>query len=358
MSKFLRISVCTAFALLMPASYASAATPLTMLTAPDAVSRAVLSVPAIRFEDGAESKADVAAAIARNYPQIIEQNFARMNTSATHALVNNLTDAELQAIAQLYANANADAHRAGPLLLIAADRMDGAHLARLSKFFGYSPVYDAITKMAPTKAQSFAQSAPIMYSAPVAGGATPAMMTAQSSALVSKAQARVAGTDMLTPMQAFKPATSMTFEQLYTGFRTMQVGSMAGTAALYETMVYAGTQLSGAYIGGYAAGTALTWVAQTYMPDWYYGTFVDAVGSTVDWFQNTTNTVGSFYGSSIYDLGHYEVDTAPKMNVPAGAAAEMGSSGGDAGVTQAMVVYVYAGSGGCTYAWSCHQSSR
>lgn len=104
----------------------------------------------MKFEDGAESKGDVPAAIARNYPQIIEQNFARMNTAATHAVVNSLADVELQAIAQLCAKANADAHRTGALLLIAADRMDGAHLARLSKFFRYAPVYDAITKMAPT----------------------------------------------------------------------------------------------------------------------------------------------------------------------------------------------------------------
>ena len=154
MSKFARIAACAAIALLVPVSYASAATQLTMVTAPDAVSRAVLSVPTVKFEDGAESRGDVPAAIARNYPQIIEQNFARMSTAATHAVVNNLTDVELQAIAQLYANANADAHRTGALLLIAADRMDGAHLARLSKFFDYAPVYDAITKMAPTKAQT------------------------------------------------------------------------------------------------------------------------------------------------------------------------------------------------------------
>ncbi|HEY9024957.1 MAG TPA: hypothetical protein VIP05_11700 [Burkholderiaceae bacterium] len=357
MSIFARIAAGAVITLLVPFSCASAATQFTTLTAPDAVSRAILSVPAVRFEDGAESKGDVPAAIARNYPQIIEQNFARMDASATHALINNLSDVELQAIAQLYANANADTHRTGALLLIAADRLDGPHLARLSRFFGYAPVYDAIAKIAPTKAQIFAQNAPIMYAAPLAGGATPAMMAAQSPAFVSKAQLSVTGGGALSPTQTFKPVVSMTFEQLYTGFRTMQVGSMAGTAALYETTVYAGGQLGAAYAGGYAIGTGLTWVAQTYLPDWYYGTFVDAVGSTVDWFQSVANTVGSFYGSSIYDLGQYEINIAPVMNVPSGAVSRMETSGGDAYVTQPMVVYLYGG-GGCVYAWDCHQSTR
>ena len=356
MSKFARITACAAMALLAPISYASAATPLSMLTEPDAVSRAVLSVPLVRFEDGAESKSDVPAAIARNYPEIIEQNFARMNTAATHTLVNNLTDVELQAIAQLYSNANANAHRTGALLLIAADRMDGPHLARLSKFFGNAPVYDAITKIAPTKAQNFAQNAPIMYAAPVAEGAIPAMMAMESPTLASRAQLGVVSGGTLSPMQTFKPVVSMTFQQLYTGFRTMQVGSMAGTAALYETMVYAGAQLSGAYAGGYAIGTGLTWVAQTYMPDWYYGTFVDTAGDTVNWFQNTANTIGSL-GSSLSDLGQYQINLIPTMGVPSPAASQMESSGGDAYVTEPMVVYL-AGGGGCTFAWNCHQSSR
>lgn len=357
MLKFSRIAACAAIAMFVSVSHASAATPLTVITAPDAVSRSVLSVPTVRFDDGAESKSDLPAAIARNYPQIIEQNFARMNSSATHALVNNLTDVELQAIAQLYTNANANAHRNGALLLIAADRMDGPHLARLSKFFGYAPVYDAITKMAPIKAQNFAQNASIMYPAPAPGGATPAMISAQAAALVTRPRLSVAGGATLSPMQTFKPVTSMTFEQLYTGFRTMQVGSMAGTAALYETMVYAGGQLTAAYGGGYLIGTGLTWVAQTYLPDWYYGTFVDAVGDSVQWLQNAANTVGSFYGSSIYELGNYEINTAPTMSVPSAALAQMEASGGDAYVTRPMVVYLYGG-GGCVHAWDCHQSPR
>jgi hypothetical protein len=336
MLKFTHIAVSAAVALILPAAYAASA-PLNMLTAPDMASRGILASPITHFEEGATSKSDIPAAINRNYAKIIEQNFARLNATDTNSLVDNLSDVELKSIAQLYANANADAHRSGALLLVAADRMDGQHLARISKFFGYAPVYDAITKVAPTKAQNFAQNAPIVYTAPVAGASTPmtTMVMALPEASPSAVKLAVAVGGVIAPMQAFKPAISMTFDQLYTGFRTLQVGSMASTAALYETMVYSGMQLSGAYAGGYAVGTGMTWLAQTYAPDWYYGTFVNAVGNTVDWFQTTANTVGSFYGSSIYDLGHYEAATAPVMNVPSTAQTSMQDTGGDFGVTSA-----------------------
>ena len=327
-----------------------------MLTAPDVASRVILASPAVHFEDGATSKADLPAAIHRNYPKIIEQSFARMDATSTKALVDNLSDVELKGIAQLYANGNADAHRTGALLLVAADRMDGPHLARMAKFFGYAPVYEAITKVAPLKAQSFAQNAPIVYEAPVAGAATP-MTTLMSRAAMSASTERLTvlvGGGTLAPMQsAFKPAVSMTFDELYTGFRTLQVGSMAGTGALYETMMYSGLQLSGAYAGGYAIGTGLTWVAQTYFPDWYSNTFVPLVGDSVVWFQNTANTVGSFYGGAVYDLGHYEAATAPVLSVPTPAQHSMQDTGGDFGVTSAWNTVYLNGGGSCPRGQKC-----
>ena len=116
-----------ALALLLPASHAASAD-LTRYTAPDAVSRSILAQH-VRFADGALTPQDRPAAIHRNYPMIVEQNFARMDQSRSSAWVDQLSDVELQGIAQLYANANADSHRSGLLLQVAANRMDGPHLA-------------------------------------------------------------------------------------------------------------------------------------------------------------------------------------------------------------------------------------
>jgi len=52
-------------------------------------------------------------------------------------------------------NANASTVRSGKLLQVAASRLDGAHLGRLSKFFGYADVRAAVTSTAPTKLSSF-----------------------------------------------------------------------------------------------------------------------------------------------------------------------------------------------------------
>jgi hypothetical protein len=265
----------------------------------------------------------------------------------------NLTDRELQGLAQLYANANAANHRDGLLLLIAANRVDGTRLARMSKAFGYAPVYDAIAKVAPTKAQDFAQHAAIVYPSPVAGASTPMMLSAQVTSETGRGRLTAGGT-IVSPMQSFKPAVSMTFEQLYVGFRTLQVGSMAGTAALYETMVFAGKNLGIAYSSGYAVGTGLTWVAQTYMPDWYYGTFVDAVGNSVNWFQNTANTVGTLLGTSVYDLGHFELQTTPTMSVPSPAVELMETSGGDWQITSEMVDYSLGAGRHCQRGTGCY----
>jgi hypothetical protein len=230
--------------------------------------------------------------------------------------------------------------------LVTANRMDGPHLARLSKFFGYAPVYSAILAAAPLKAQAFAQNAPIAFAAPTIGAPSPVVAAAMGQPRPLFALAANLDGGTAAPMQApFKPNVSLTLEETYTGFRGMMVGSSAATAALYETTVYAGTQLVFAWGVGYGFGTGLTWVAQKYAPDWYYGPFVDTVGGGVDWFQNTVNTVGHFYGSSIYDLGHYESDVAPVMSVPVPAQHSMQDTGGDFGVTGAWNTYYVDNSG-------------
>jgi hypothetical protein len=348
MFKIAKIASGFAAAVIVPATYAAVApvptivapVPLTNLTAPDAVSRAILAHPILKFEQGAVSNADIPAAIHRNYPMIVEQNLARMDAKHTATFVDQLSDVELKGMAQLYTNANADAHRTGTLLLVAANRMDGPHLARMSKFFGYTPVYNAILAAAPIKAQSFAQNATIAFEAPIPGAETPMAAVARSLTLSSNGAAASAeviqlpGGGKITPMQ-WKPSTGMTWDEIYTGFRGMQVGELAGTAALYETAFYAGTQLTVAWGSGYAFGTGLTYLADTYTSTWYNETFVPMVGNTYTWFQNTVDMAGTWAGSNLYDLGHFEMTTAPTFSLPPAAEKISGTTGGDFDVSGA-----------------------
>lgn len=336
------ISIIAGAAAVFMVSASHAAAPLTFLSATDAASRTVLARPIERWEDGAESPQDIPAAIHRNYPQVIEQNLARMSAADAKIYVDQLSDTELTAMAQLYVNASVDTHRAGSLLLVAANRFDGSRLARLSRFFGYAPVYDAILQVAPTKAQSFAQNAPVVYAAPVAGNLTAMSSTMAAAGGGTLLMASSAGAGLAQPMAGgFKPNVGMTLQEIYTGFRGMVVGRAAVTAALYETTVYAGLQLSIAWSAGYSIGTGLTTLAQTYAPDWYYGTFVDQVGNTTSWFNSTVNAIGYYVGSSVFDLGHYEASSAPIMSVPIGAQNTLRDTGGDFGVTGAWTTYYY-----------------
>ena len=137
----------------------------------------------------------------------------------------------------------------------------------------------------------------------------------------------------------FKPNVSMTLEEIYTGFRGMMIGRSATVAALYETGMYAGSNLISAGIGGYAVGTAFTHVAQTYMPDWYYGTFVDVVGDAVNWSTNFALQVATFTATNVLQLAGYQISTAATMQVPAAAQQSMQDTGGDFGVTAAWNTY-------------------
>jgi len=85
-------------------------------TAPDAASKSVLAVQVMRPEEGAMNADDIAPAIHRNFPRIIEQNLAARSAGSAMAYIDNLSDLELDHLAQLYVNANASAARSGKLL--------------------------------------------------------------------------------------------------------------------------------------------------------------------------------------------------------------------------------------------------
>jgi len=324
------------FGLSLPACYAA---DYTAQTAPDAVSKAVLANQVMRPEEGAMNSDDIAPAIHRNFPRIIEQGLARRDPTEAAAWIDRLTDIELDDLAQTYVNANASAARSGKLLHIAAARLDTAHLARLAKFFGHAEMRAAVSHVAPKKLRSFEAVSSAAFLAPVAGAAlksVPIMMRTSSAGGVGEAGVMASG--------SFTPSVSMTLEEIYLGFRSMQVGSMAVTGAIYETAAYAGIELYAAWTGGYWFGGEITGLMIKYEPDFYYDQFVPWVGDTATWVQNLVSTTHSLTPRPS-DWGQYQSTTMPTMGTTYTQTSSMGSMGGDWG-TEAGYETFESGSGG------------
>ncbi len=107
------------------------------------------------------------------------------------------------------------------------------------------------------------------------------------------------------------PTVDMTLTEIYLEFRTAPVGSLSVSGSLYETAAFAGTRMAGSFGTGYAIGSALAPVIQTYSP----GTW-DAIGGTVhSAVQNVMdagnyalqgqylNALDSLFGGFQYDYG-------------------------------------------------------
>ena len=124
-------------------------------SAPDPISRDVLTHTLKRVHEGAPVGVDPSPTIHRYFPQIVEQNFARLDNQGMGRLVDELSEAELSDLAQLYVNATMDNGLPPKLLYVIAHRLDTSRLGRVSRHFGFAPVYAAVTAMAPAKSEGF-----------------------------------------------------------------------------------------------------------------------------------------------------------------------------------------------------------
>jgi len=220
------------------AGCAAFAAPYTASTAPDAAARAVLSTALNRVYDGAPLHTDPAPTIHRNFPQIIEQNFARLDSARSAALIDGLNTKELNSLARNYNNAINDTGRAASLPAVLAYRLDAPRLARLADHFGYAPLYSAIIRVAPEKAYQFDQ-------------------------LANRAVQPAMGVRTAQGVGAYLFYSP---EEIYLDFRTMPVGSLGAAGAVYETGALMGTAVSVSFAAGWATGTGLSWVMSEYTP--------------------------------------------------------------------------------------------
>lgn len=277
----------------------------TAKTAPDALTRAILANPILSLD--LPQDADAVAAIHSMFPQLIEQNFAQLRGDGAGRLLASMTPDELRALAGAYAAA---AGPQGRLLDLFALRLTGRDMGRLTPYFGYEPVYEALWRSAPNKSNEFEQFA----ATDVASGGIAVMS---------------AGVNV-----------DMTIPEIYLSFRTAPIGSLGVAAALYETAAFASRNLTLAYGSGYAVGTALSWTIQTYAPSLH-----DAIGSFI---YNIVNSISQAVGTSA--LGQAQATASLSFGLGS-LGGTFSSTGGDFLVVRAWQTWSGGGGRGCVPCW-------
>jgi hypothetical protein len=314
------------------------AIPYTASTAPDMVSSDVLAHAVTKFDAGRKAGENPNAAIHRNFAQVIEQNFARLDVNGARRVIDNLQDRELADMAKLYKAAAADNHHERRLLHILAHRLDAHRLARLSNAFGYLPVYQAVATEAPALAATF--SSAVAFATP-----EPDLAMGLSGGAVA-----MSGVSGIGKYLFYTPY------EIYMDFRTMPVGSLGAGGALFETALVVGGAAWMAYQAGSVVGYQLVDpLIQTYDPQLW-----DAIGGTVNevierWTFATEGTSSVEQRSSQADMGNKFAD-------PRGGSTDFQVSrfeyfNGDEDISREWTQYTAdggrIGSGGCVYVGHC-----
>lgn len=272
----------------MGAPAARARPSLTEFTAPDAISRDILSRRLRKLQQGAKTWTEVPDAIAKNFPQVIEQNFAERDTAGVVELLDGMNEAEVSDLAQLYINATTEQSRPERLMFVLAHRLDENRLARVGRHFGFERTHHAVHSIAPRKTQGFLNRADPYAYGPVPGEyrvgphdrlAPAAQPDGGQRKMVLRGDA--AGWRMTRTLN-FTPFLHMTIPQIYGAFRSAKYGSLSVTGALMETASVLAGGLGFAYGVGYGFGTIVVKpVVEFYMPNFYVG-LGDWIGPVVD----------------------------------------------------------------------------
>lgn len=246
---------------------------------------------------------DVVTNVARNLPQIIEQNLCLMDGDKLASfLFRNMSAQELKTLAQVYTNRSSEVSRVSRLHDLLAVRLNGTQLGNASVAFGFEPIYAALNRVAPEKATQFLAHASPNNQAPTVGG------TIQGAALLNGPA----------------PTIYQSITDIYLEFRTAPVGSLGARAALYETAMFAGKRLSGHFGIGLTIGSGISWALQTWAPDLHM-----AIGGFVyDIFTPLFNSIG--IGNSL-ETGMHQNSIALDFGL-GGMTGIFSTGGGDYGI--------------------------
>ncbi len=293
-------------------SLGHAAAPL----AQDATTRAVLAHPLARIDQGVPANGQVHVYIHRNFPQLVEQNVARMDAAGARAFVDNLSDLEWRHLAQLYANAVSDNGGTGRLLPLLAARVDGVRLGRIASAFGFAPVYEAVLNASPSQTQVFLAHARMEAVAPAPGVKVAATMAAAPATT--------------PPPDSWAEDTP---NEIYIALRSAAVGSQSSSAAVLETGVYLARHVSNAFDKSSSVIAPFEIMAKTYEP------FL----SNVNLMNELTGAllVVSDSGTPLTQ-GQNEIAAGSVLELPAASSAAIGTGGGDYGLCSSYEV-AYSG---------------
>jgi hypothetical protein len=324
----------------------------TATTAPDLASRQILARSIGRIDESSTGGMGQEAAIHRNFPQIIEQNFARLDARQMANLVDSLSDAELSDLAQLYVNATTDQGLPSKLLDVMAHRLGEQRLGRISKHFGFASVYAAVTIVAPTKSNRFIDASLTSHESPRSGemrfgyaGRYAQQSSDEGASAEFASSAALLGAGTQAGGGGAGRFLHMTLYEIYLDFRTAPVGALGRAGSLWETGVVASTPLYRSFLGGVAVGAAVGFLIQNYAPD-LWNSIGAGVASAVDLLSN------SWLGSTL-TIANAQQSSAASFQVPSLQTSEFARMGGDYGVASEW--REVAGSGApCYRDGNCH----
>ena len=101
--------------------------------------------------------------------QLIEQNVARLDPALIKRLVG-LAPMHKRLLAQVYVNATATSSRSPALYDLLATRMTGTQLGAQAEYFGFLPLYEAVSRSAPAKLREFERTSSAQWVSPTYGG--------------------------------------------------------------------------------------------------------------------------------------------------------------------------------------------
>jgi hypothetical protein len=248
---------------------------------------AVLSRPKIKsLDENFQRGTDLRRVIGAQTPLVIEQNIASCSEGQLLHLFTSLTEDELQLWSVIYMGAVMNYGLRPNLLGMLAVRLPPMELGRVSRHFGFAPIYEAVVRYAPSKSNEFQRHSNPHYVAPGPWSPVPRSSVMRKVKFIDSE--KYPKYSKLSPVYL-----EYTIYEIYLSFRTAPVGSLSVRAALYETAVFAGSRLATAFSAGYAVGTALSQLIQIYAPDLH-----DSIGhgiyNVVDWLGSAWST-GNVY---------------------------------------------------------------
>ena len=207
----------------------------TSTTAPHAISRAVLS----------EVTASLRPPL---FLKRIEQNFARMDAARAERFMQSLQEREWALLAQQYANAcHLRPTHVPQLANILALNFTAEQLGRISRYFGFAPIYTAISRYVPSKTSEFQAFSNPDYIAPL-----PQTGSHLTSRRVISASTNNAGVPPLGPLAPYVQWADYATRDIYLTFRTAPAtGLLSVTSSVAATIAVYGFAASLAWDFGY-----------------------------------------------------------------------------------------------------------